>query len=684
MARMMVHECGPLLSNRVRFYLVIGAAVILLNASLLSARVWNRVAAERAFEEAKRVHAALRGEKSRPSRERYLHCIRAYQEVYLRDPHYGGSDDAAYEAGKLYQAMGEVFGDQEFYALATKLFSFLVSDYPASPNCPDALLRMGDLYAGPLGDENLAREAYEKLRKRYKSSPAAAKVASMMFSPPEIKSLPVKPPGQAEAGSVAAHPVNEQNTLSSVYGIRHWSTSNYTRVSIDLDSEARFQKTRLTDPDRIFFDIYSSKLTPDLLNKTFAVGDQFLKQVRVGQNRLDVVRVVLDFAGVTDYSVFELHDPFRIIIDIQGATASAQEKVKRPPRAIQPKPHEITEAKNTALPLPASATAPAPSSTTGESSKGEPAPGLKTKPEDSIAEVRETVSTRESTSKKTQVVTSIEKTVEDKKAAVETPPAPSHPSEPPVLRASTPTSRGDRTMTRILGLKIGRIVLDPGHGGHDTGTIGPGGLKEKDLVMQVAKRLQRLLEERLGAEVVLTRTDDTFVPLEDRTALANQHQADLFVSIHANASRSRSASGVETYYLNFARSDEAREVAARENASTIRNIRDLQDLVRKIAQADKSTESRELAALLQKKLFVGARKVYPSARDRGVRSAPFVVLIGANMPSVLAEVGFISNPRDERILRKEDNRHRLAEALFAGIEGYMKTLGSDVAQNQSN
>ena len=239
-------------------------------------------------------------------------------------------------------------------------------------------------------------------------------------------------------------------------------------------------------------------------------------------------------------------------------------------------------------------------------------------------------------------------------------------------------------MTRTLGLKISRIVLDPGHGGYDTGTIGPGGLKEKELVLQVAQRLQKLLSERLGADVLLTRRDDTFVPLEERTAIANEHQADLFVSIHANASRSRSASGVETYYLSFARSDEAREVASRENASTGRNVHELEDLVRKIARADKSSESRELAALLQKKLYLGARKVYYSARDRGVRSAPFVVLIGANMPSVLAEVGFISNPRDEKILRKENNRRRLAEALFAGIQGYMKTLGSDVALNQSN
>jgi len=251
-------------------------------------------------------------------------------------------------------------------------------------------------------------------------------------------------------------------------------------------------------------------------------------------------------------------------------------------------------------------------------------------------------------------------------------------------KMASPNSRGNRTLTRMLGLKIGRIVLDPGHGGHDTGSIGRNGLKEKDLVLQVALELQTLLEDKLGAEVVLTRKDDTFIALEERTAIANQSQADLFVSIHANSSHNRTVSGVETYYLNFAQTDEAREVAARENAATVRNIRDLQDLLKSIAQADKSSESRELASLIQRKLYGGTSQVFPTTRNRGVRSAPFVVLIGANMPSVLAEVGFLSNPRDEKLLKKDTNQQKLAQALFAGIEGYMKTLGINVARNNSN
>jgi N-acetylmuramoyl-L-alanine amidase len=236
----------------------------------------------------------------------------------------------------------------------------------------------------------------------------------------------------------------------------------------------------------------------------------------------------------------------------------------------------------------------------------------------------------------------------------------------------------------MLGLKIGRIVLDPGHGGHDKGTVGPGGLLEKDLVLQVAKELKEQLEDRLGAEVILTREDDQFITLEERTAIANQHQADLFVSIHANSSPSRSTSGVETYFLDFAKTDAAREVAARENATSDRNVRDLQELVQKIAQADRQAESKELASIIQNSLYSGMKQISPSARDRGVRSAPFIVLIGAQMPSVLTEIAFLSNPRDEKLLKKVVSRQSLASALFKGIQGYMKALGSATAQNHGS
>src|ERR1039458_8049935 len=241
-------------------------------------------------------------------------------------------------------------------------------------------------------------------------------------------------------------------------------------------------------------------------------------------------------------------------------------------------------------------------------------------------------------------------------------------------REARPTAAGDRSLTRVLGLKIGKIVIDAGHGGHDTGTIGPNGLLEKDVVLDVAKRLGRLLESRLGAEVIYTRRDDTFIPLETRTAIANRERADLFISIHANSSRDSDARGVETYYLNFTSSPEALEVAARENAVSEKSIYELQDLVKKIALKEKIEESREFAGDVQESLYGGLALNNAHIRNRGVKKAPFIVLIGATMPSILAEISFVSNPTDERKMETSEHRQRIAESLYRGVSKYVNGL----------
>src|SRR5437899_218206 len=224
-----------------------------------------------------------------------------------------------------------------------------------------------------------------------------------------------------------------------------------------------------------------------------------------------------------------------------------------------------------------------------------------------------------------------------------------------------------------------RVVLDVGHGGYDTGSIGPAGYTEKELVLDVAERLRGLVQMELGAEVVMTRSDDTFVPLESRTAIANQQEADLFISIHANSSRMRAARGVETYFLNFTSSREALETASRENAASERSIHELQDLVKRIMLRDKLDESRELARHIQHAM--AARK--GAGTDRGVKQAPFVVLIGANMPSILAEICFISNPQEEKVVKTAANRQAIAEALFEGVRSYAESLsGTKTAGTQ--
>jgi N-acetylmuramoyl-L-alanine amidase/type II secretory pathway predicted ATPase ExeA len=230
-------------------------------------------------------------------------------------------------------------------------------------------------------------------------------------------------------------------------------------------------------------------------------------------------------------------------------------------------------------------------------------------------------------------------------------------------------------LSRELGLKIGRIAIDPGHGGYDTGTKGPQGLLEKDLCLDVAMRLGQLIEENIaGAEVIYTRKDDRHVSLEERTSIANAANADLFISIHANSSDFHEARGVETYYLSLATSPQSRELATRENASAQSSLHDLSDLVTKITRNEKITESKLLAADIQNTLSQRLQLVSGREKNRGVKQAPFVVLTGANMPAVLSEISFVSNASDESLLLESGQRQRVAEGLYRGIAAYLNGL----------
>jgi N-acetylmuramoyl-L-alanine amidase len=221
---------------------------------------------------------------------------------------------------------------------------------------------------------------------------------------------------------------------------------------------------------------------------------------------------------------------------------------------------------------------------------------------------------------------------------------------------------------------MGKVVIDAGHGGHDTGTIGSDGLTEKDLVLDIALRLGKLINQRLGSTVVYTRADDTFIPLEQRTKIANDEKADLFISIHANSSPEPTATGVETYFFNLTSDKSGLDLATRENATSASSISDLNDLLHKAVLQTKKEESRQFAQDVQTALWTESIKMNSKSRDRGVRQAPFVVLIGAGMPSILAEVGFVSNPHDERLLKRSDERQRIADALFKGISQYASSL----------
>ena len=261
-----------------------------------------------------------------------------------------------------------------------------------------------------------------------------------------------------------------------------------------------------------------------------------------------------------------------------------------------------------------------------------------------------------------------------------TPAATPTSAPPPIAPAGTPsigpastTSGGDYSLARQLGLGVSRIVIDAGHGGNDPGAKA-NGVEEADLVLDIALRVEKLLKQQPGMQVILTRRTDVFIPLEERTEIANREGADLFLSIHANAARRATAKGVETYFLNFATNPEAEAVAARENATGGKSMGNLPKLVQQITLNDKVKESREFAQMVQTSMIRGLRAQNKAVTDRGVKQAPFVVLIGAEMPSVLAEISFVTNKAEASLLKNEAYKQRIAQSLADAVLKYQASL----------
>jgi N-acetylmuramoyl-L-alanine amidase len=485
----------------------------------------------------------------------------------------------------------------------------------------------------------------------------------------------------------------------------------YTRIAIDLEEQVAYQAARVPGPDRIYFDLYGARLDPGLNGKSVEViDDGFLKRIRAAQFSNNVTRIVLDVSSVSDYSAFLLPNPWRLIIDIHGlkpGTSRITNLASLPQSGPQSGPQAAR------APVPSAVAKPPVADTAQPPAVASAAAGTRSGTQE-IATLGQQPNRVQATDRPTTgpIAASVAGTVPAPQtndgsfisttSAPPTPgpvatrsrkkPSPLHPAPADTsdaddnlsapMHEAEPTAAGERSLVRTLGLKIGRIVIDAGHGGHDSGTVGPGGIEEKQVVLDVALRLGKLLKQRLGADVIFTRDNDTFIPLETRTAIANKAQADLFLSIHANSSPDSSARGVETYYLNFTTSPDALEVAARENAVSNESIHELSGLVKKITLKDKIDESREFAADVQKSLYGDLEDGNPGLRDRGVKKAPFVVLIGANMPSILAEISFLTNSDDARELRQPAYRQRIAESLYRGVSRYISGLsGVRLAQS---
>ena len=392
------------------------------------------------------------------------------------------------------------------------------------------------------------------------------------------------------------------------------------RVLIRLDRDVAFHSERLADPDRLFFDFPHTDALAGLRDTTLTFDDDHrsVHRIRLGRHPNRTTRVVIDTADADACSIFTVYEPYRVVVDCRRPELHPVV----PATPLQPLLAALMEAPRSPLHVVAEALRQ-------DRSAAAPAPA---------------------------------------RAAAATAAARESPwSTPP------PGETGAFSLARQLGLQVSRIVIDPGHGGHDPGARGHG-LRESEVVLDIARRLERRLLTQPGIEVVLTRRDNTYIPLRERTALANRVQADLFLSIHANASHKSHARGIETYFLNFAPDPNAERIAARENVAGGGTMNNLGDLLETIASNSKANESRDFAGVIQSSMVAALRQADPDIPDLGVKQAPFIVLIGARMPSVLAEVSFLSNSREARLLSTDDYRDRIADALFEGILRYRNRL----------
>jgi N-acetylmuramoyl-L-alanine amidase len=648
----------------------------------------KREAASSQFARAQEMRAAL-NEKAPEKRTLtdYKRVVTTYQRVYLITPHAAEVPDAMVAVGELNTEMGDRFG-RSYYQAAAEAYQFLIREYPASKFVLDAMLRMAQLQKDQLGDPAAATKTFQDFQKKY---PRSAHKREVQEALAELALLRNAETGQLDAKPAQPTPVpsasvakaaREENLqpvvrgagnasggekpksvgVPSVQHIRCTLTPDGTEVVIDLEDAVQYVSGRIANPDRIYFDLHAARLSPVLVRSKIRVSGDLLTQVRVAQNQGGVVRVVLDVNGVRDYAASLMHKPSRLVIELYGTGAPRGAPVQlakaMPPAAkssSSDKSDKATDAETLAMNAPVESENPLPVGPVEETALAPVTP----RPIPSPVKVLNTSHGKTGSGSKPDLV------------------------QPPVA-APVATRDGQSTLTRALGLKIGRIVIDAGHGGHDTGTIGPTGLMEKDLCLDVALRLGKIIQQKLpGADIVFTRSDDTFIPLEDRTRIANEAKADLFISIHANSSPDHGARGIETYYLNMKGSPEAMAVAARENAVSQQGIHDLEEVVKKIARTEKIDESRELAEDVQDSLSKRIQKTAKPVKNRGVRKAPFVVLIGADMPSILTEISFLSNAADEQLLKKPEYRQRVAEGLYQGVSDYLLSMNS-MAVNRSS
>jgi N-acetylmuramoyl-L-alanine amidase len=572
--------------------------------------------------------------------------VASYDAVVRRYPASSYCDDALWNAARLELDAFARFARGADKETASRLFARLASAYPSS--------------------KFVRQIPHDALPHHISSETPRAADAAADEPPPPARSAPVPEPRAPARTSGTAAP--QAGTVAVIKAIRRTPLPDGVRVTIELDGEVPFHDDRIADPDRVFVDLSSTRAAPPLVDQTlrFDDGSNLVRQIRIGRHPNHTTRIVLDAGGISSYSIYPLYAPYRLVIDCTRASAAAVRATSG--LATTNVPQRASRAVDTAAPV---LREPPPLPARRVAADVKRLPSSFPRAALLIAEARlELLPPPGSPAMPIVAVAAVPPAVPPIAAA----PPPVSGGEAIAARTTAPPPNlAGVSIARQLGLGVSRIVIDAGHGGHDPGARGKG-VTEAEVVLDVALRLEKLLAAQPGVEVILTRRTDDFIPLPERTAIANREGADLFLSIHANASPSPQARGVETYFLNFANNLGEAEVASRENAASGQTMGALPDFVKAIALNNKLDESRDFAAQIQRSMLQELRGQNKGIKSLGVKQAPFVVLIGAAMPSVLAEISFVTNPQEARLLKTGAYRQHIAEALFTAIQRYQRSL----------
>jgi N-acetylmuramoyl-L-alanine amidase len=563
----------------------------------------------------------VRDEKTQGDRQNWLKGIEDFRRIYREDPKGELAPNCLFMMAKMHYRMFMRFKDSKDLEDSLANYREIWTGFPENTLADDALFWSGEILLKDKKNPVQAAQLYTTQVERFPQGDKYVEAVS------RLRDLDAK---HRTGLPAALQGKNAYDSLVKVLPVKYWSSDDYTRIVIRSSGPVRYSST-LADqqenkPRRLDIDFIQSTIETQYTTPV-PIRDGLLQQIHSSQYNPTTVRVSLDIDGISSYKIFSLNDPFRVVVDIHG------------PQNIIATPKSLPDLKQGQI-----------AATVQVRAEPETTPALKPTARKSRLEPKEPVLAG---TPQGQVVILEDRKKRDPRTAA---------------GAGARPATGGLSLAQQLGLGVRRIVIDPGHGGKDPGAMAHS-LKEKEITLKVAKKAAAVLQDTYNYEVILTRTKDIFLPLEERTAMANTHKADLFISIHVNAHPRQTTSGVETFFLNLASNTEAMRVAARENATSSHNISDLQDILSDLMQNSKIQESSILAEYVQKRLSTGLGSRY-ATKDLGVKQAPFYVLIGAEMPAILAEISFISNPKEAERLRQDEYLGEIARQIAAGVAGY--------------